>query len=112
MPSLYHKFILLLSSENDGEVLAAVRAIGRKLKADGKDWYWFADQFGKPAPAPQPILKSGGWEFRGSAQKSAAAAYSDFVKEFDEAVKRAEKTKGWRPGGAGFAYDFRKQKRK
>lgn len=36
--------ILLLSSPQDGEVVAAARAIGRALKADGKDWHWLADR--------------------------------------------------------------------
>lgn len=38
----YAKLIVMLSSDNDGEVVSAARAIGRKLKADGKDWHWLA----------------------------------------------------------------------
>jgi hypothetical protein len=38
----YDKLIPLLGSNRDGEVLAAARAIGRKLEADGRDWHWLA----------------------------------------------------------------------
>lgn len=33
------KLVPLLGSSSDGEVLAAVRAIERKLKRDGHDWH-------------------------------------------------------------------------
>jgi hypothetical protein len=38
-----HKLILLLSSDVDGEVLGAARAIGRALQADGRDWHDLAN---------------------------------------------------------------------
>ncbi len=37
------KLVLMLSSEQDGEVVAAARAIGRNLKDTGLDWHWLAD---------------------------------------------------------------------
>ena len=40
----YAKLIVMLSSDNDGEVVSAARAIDRKLKADGKDWHWLASK--------------------------------------------------------------------
>jgi hypothetical protein len=36
------KLILMLSSDQDGEVLNAARAIGRELKANGMDWHGLA----------------------------------------------------------------------
>jgi hypothetical protein len=38
-----HKLILLLSSDVDGEVLGAARAIGRTLQTAGRDWHDLAD---------------------------------------------------------------------
>lgn len=38
------KLILMLSSDNTGEVVAAAHAIDRLLKKHGKDWHWLADQ--------------------------------------------------------------------
>src|SRR5258705_2334347 len=40
----YRKLIMMLSSDNDNEVVAAVRAIDRKLKKDGKDWGYIAER--------------------------------------------------------------------
>lgn len=40
--------ILLLSSDKDGEVLAAVRMIGRKLDKAGLDWHAFAASLDEP----------------------------------------------------------------
>ncbi|RVJ23444.1 hypothetical protein [Sinorhizobium medicae] len=36
------KLVLLLSSDHDGEIVAAARALGRALKKMGKDWHWLA----------------------------------------------------------------------
>jgi hypothetical protein len=53
-----HKLILLLSSDVDGEVLGAARAIGRTLQASGRDWHDLADaltsddQIGRPTALP------------------------------------------------------------
>jgi hypothetical protein len=38
-----HKLILLLSSDVDGEVLGAARAIGRTLQAAGRNWHDLAE---------------------------------------------------------------------
>lgn len=95
----YKKFLLLLSSENDGEVIAAARAIGRKLKADGHDWHWLVSQFGtmtKPnkqatqTPAPhRPTYRDNMFE-------------GDVFGMFNDAVKRAEKSGKWRPSGSAW----------
>ena len=39
-----NKLILMLSSDQDGEVVAAARAIGRHLKEQKKDWHWLAEK--------------------------------------------------------------------
>jgi hypothetical protein len=44
--------VLLLSSPQDGEALAAARALGRMLARDGKDFHWLADHLDGPAPHP------------------------------------------------------------
>jgi hypothetical protein len=36
------KLLLMLSSERDGEVVSAARAIGRSLRGAGTDWHGFA----------------------------------------------------------------------
>jgi hypothetical protein len=36
--------ILLLSSQHDGEVVAAARAINRLLGTANRDWHWLADR--------------------------------------------------------------------
>lgn len=36
------KLVMMLSSTNDHEVLAAARAIGKQLSAQGRDWHWLA----------------------------------------------------------------------
>ena len=38
------KLLPMLGSDHDGEVIAVVRALGRKLNAGGKDWHWLAEQ--------------------------------------------------------------------
>lgn len=49
------KLIALLSSSHDGEIINAARALGRALKAEGKDWNDLAAavQRGWPVPATQ-----------------------------------------------------------
>jgi hypothetical protein len=48
------KLVLMLSSNHDGEVVGAARAIGRVLKDAGCDWHTLADaiSFSKPEHAP------------------------------------------------------------
>jgi hypothetical protein len=43
------KLVLMLSSDRDGEVVAAARAIGRALRAAGRDWHDFAGGLLDPA---------------------------------------------------------------
>jgi hypothetical protein len=46
------KFIRLLASDVDSEALAAARALGRALKADGCDFHDFASVVEAPSTAP------------------------------------------------------------
>lgn len=49
------KLVPLLGSSSDGEVLAVVRAIGRKLKREGHDWHDLARVLqGRAPPQPSP----------------------------------------------------------
>ena len=63
------KLILLLSSNQDGEVVAAARAIGRNLSGAGMDWHNLAKALTTP-PAQSAKAAAGSW----SAPK--AKAYS------------------------------------
>lgn len=45
------KLILMLSSDQDGEIVNAARAIGRELKANGMDWHGLAARLDL---SPQP----------------------------------------------------------
>jgi hypothetical protein len=54
-PAVRHalaKFIRLLASDVDGEALAAVRALGRALRASGYDFHDLAQIIEAPATAP------------------------------------------------------------
>jgi len=48
------KLVLLLSSNHDGEVIAAARAIDRVLKASRLDWHDLAQALCLPSPSIQP----------------------------------------------------------
>lgn len=48
------KLLLMLSSDQDGEVVAAARAVGRCLREAGHDWHWFASRFETSTPEPEP----------------------------------------------------------
>ena len=48
------KLLLMLSSDRDGEVIAAARAIGRALKNTGADWHALAARLSAPAKASAP----------------------------------------------------------
>ena len=50
-----HKLVLMLSSPNAGEVIAAAAAIDRTLKQAGTDWHGFAAALTyEPSPPPPP----------------------------------------------------------
>ncbi len=51
------KFVLMLSSENDGEVLNAARAIGKALTAEGLDWHWLATKLDAPKVMDETFVK-------------------------------------------------------
>lgn len=52
------KCVLLLSSDQDGEVLAAARAIDRTLTSLGIDWHDLADAIAEPTlPGPDNVMR-------------------------------------------------------
>ena len=51
------KLIRLLASDVDGEVLAAVRALGRALKASGCDFHDLASIVEAPSTAPSGVAR-------------------------------------------------------
>jgi hypothetical protein len=69
-PSLFHlgviemaserlkKLVLMLSSDHDGEIVAAARSIGRSLKDTGLDWHWLAAQLSGEMPEPHAETSS------------------------------------------------------
>lgn len=54
------KLILMLSSDQPGEVAAAASAIGRELSALGRDWHWLAEQVATLPRARQRQKRHGG----------------------------------------------------
>ena len=54
MEKLRKLLLVVLSSDQAGEVMAASAAIAKALKRDGKDIHWLAKQIGQPAPQPAP----------------------------------------------------------
>jgi hypothetical protein len=48
------KLLLMLSSDRDGEVVSAARAIGRALHASGDDWHVLASRLTNPDAKPKP----------------------------------------------------------
>jgi hypothetical protein len=48
------QLIRLLGSDQDGEVIAAARALGRTLTSVGADFHSLADTIERSAPAPSP----------------------------------------------------------
>ena len=49
------QLLLLLSSDQPGEVVTAAHAIGRALKTAGADWHDLAEAISRPEPAPVVI---------------------------------------------------------
>ena len=50
------RLVLMLSSDNDNEVLSAARLIGRTLQQNKKDWHWLADHLtSADAALPPPV---------------------------------------------------------
>jgi hypothetical protein len=47
------KLLLMLSSDHDGEVLSAARAIGRTLQTAGADWHDLTGLLAAPGSKPQ-----------------------------------------------------------
>lgn len=78
------KMILMLSSDNDGEVVAAARAIGRLLKKEGKDWHWLAEQIGSARPKivanrRMPWEPTTPWNGHADARRQPVAALVKFL---------------------------------
>jgi hypothetical protein len=48
------KLLLMLSSNQDGEVISAARAIGRALQSANADWHDLAGRLLDPRPSPPP----------------------------------------------------------
>lgn len=48
------QLVLMLSSDQDGEVISAARALGRTLRAAGSDWHELADSLVSISPAQRP----------------------------------------------------------
>jgi FtsZ-binding cell division protein ZapB len=46
------KILPMLGSSSEGEIVAAVAAIGRMLVADGKDWHWLTTRLSGPGTPP------------------------------------------------------------
>jgi hypothetical protein len=74
------KLIRLLSSPNDGEVIAAARAILRALEADGSDIHELADRVGGRKLSQSEMKRIYDEAFRRgqNAAQSAAAAFAGF----------------------------------
>lgn len=45
--------LLMLSSDQDGEIVNAARAIGRKLRSEGRDWHALVDELSGVRPTAQ-----------------------------------------------------------
>ena len=48
------KLLLMLSSDQPGEVVNAARAIGRALRDNGRDWHDLASRLKNSNPNPKP----------------------------------------------------------
>lgn len=73
------KLIPMLSSDQDGEVVAAARAIGRTLKSNGFDWHDFAARFAQPQAA-----------------QSSSSTYEDLRRSYEQQRDRTSSASGQR----------------
>lgn len=74
--NLYRQLIAMFGSDSDGEALAAVRALGRALKADGRDFHWLAAVVDSHRPKTIDELYS-----------DISDAHCDRASAIDEAIK-------------------------
>jgi hypothetical protein len=71
------KLVLMLSSDQPGEVAAAVKAMDRALKLQGRDWKWLAAKLaGNEAPQFRPAPEEP-WERREPPPPSEASAHAE-----------------------------------
>jgi hypothetical protein len=56
------KLLLMLSSNKDGEVVNAARAIERTLRAANADWHDLTERLSAPRSPPPPPPPSASWE--------------------------------------------------
>lgn len=118
MPTL-RQLVPMLSSDQDGEVLATVRAIGRMLKKEGSDWHQLAARLDNPIPSMQPRQRPratwdelDGWQIAEALLKAGAGRLSEWEAEFlsdmtcwdgpaterqDAVLRRIANKLGWRP---------------
>ncbi|MGO9049929.1 MAG: hypothetical protein ACLP19_17095 [Xanthobacteraceae bacterium] len=52
------RLLLMLSSNHDGEVIAAAKAVDRTLKAADHDWHDLVENLTSPSPAPYARRRS------------------------------------------------------
>jgi hypothetical protein len=80
--------VLLLSSQHDGEVVSAARAINRLLGSAGVDWHWLAGRInggGEPADWEQKVREA--YDLgRKSAQRAARHDRGDDIFEDHQAA--------------------------
>lgn len=90
------KLVLMLSSNADGEVVAAAKAIDRTLKASGCDWHYLARVLSSPDQCTKPpesdwhsvalgLLSRGGFNPR----------ERDFLRNMARCASPSQKQKAW-----------------
>jgi hypothetical protein len=80
--------VLALSSDQSGERLSAVDAIGRILKAKDIDTYRFADSLQLDTPDPNPDPPKLGWRDKVAACKAQPHCLSDRERAFVLSLSR------------------------
>ena len=85
--------VLMLSSDHDGEVVGAARAIGRALQEAGADWHALADAISFPKAAHASHLPPDDWRHMARACRMRAHRLSprefDFINNIAMAPVRA-----------------------
>lgn len=71
-------YVMMLSSTHDGEIVNAARAIGRQLKAEGKDWHALADYIDAFTSRAEPKRDSPGAGFKRYAARTSKPDHGQF----------------------------------